>query len=316
MQREYWRNFLKRVLSTIKFLSQRGLAFKGDVQQLGHCNNGNYLGCLEYLSEYDQLLADHLHKYGNKGQGNPSYLSWNTCDEFIELMAKKVIDVIVSEMKNSKYYGISVDSTPDLSHVDQLTFIVRYVQESGTVCERFIKFVEIAGHTAEYLANTVREILNDLAVDISDCRSLSTDNASNMSGQYSGLQQRLREINPLINFVPCAAHSLNLVGVCASECCLEAINYFGFIQTLYNFFAASTHRWAVLTSHLPKGSSVIKSLSVIRWSARADATKQSVNDIATYVLHLMICKMTQHNSLLPELKRYAFYIKCRSWKPL
>lgn len=44
---------------------------------------------------------------------------------------------------------------------------------------------------------------------------LSTDNASNMSGQYSGLQQRLKEFNPLINFVPCASHSLNLVGSCA-----------------------------------------------------------------------------------------------------
>ena len=235
MQRDYWRSILKRVVSTVKFLSQRGLAFKGDVQQLGCSNNGNLLGCLEYLSEYDQMLADHLRKYGNKGKGNPSYLSWSTCDEFIELMAKKVKDVIVSEMEKSKYYSISVDSTPDMSHVDQLTFTVRYVEEHGTVCERFIQFVEIASHTGEEMANTVKSLLSDLTVDLSDCRGLSTDNASNMSGQYSGLQQRLKEFNPLINFVPCAAHSLNLVGARAAECCLEAVNYFGFLQVVYNF---------------------------------------------------------------------------------
>ena len=181
MQRDYWRSILKRVVSTVKFLSQRGLAFKGDVQQLGCSNNGNFLGCLEYLSEYDRLLADHLRKYGNKGKDNPSYLSWNTCDEFIELMAKKVKDVIVSEMKKSKYYSISVDSTPDMSHVDQLTFTVRYMEEHGTACERFIQFVEIASHTGEEMANTVKSILSDLTVDLSDCRGLSTDNASNMS---------------------------------------------------------------------------------------------------------------------------------------
>lgn len=67
-------------------------------------------------------------------------------------------------------------------------------------------------------------------------------------------------------------HILNLVGACA-ECCLEALNYFGFLQAVYNFFAASTHRWTILTSHLPSSTTVVKSLSITRWSARADATK-------------------------------------------
>jgi len=39
------------------------------------------------------------------------------------------------------------------------------------------------------------------------------------------------------------------------------------------FFAASTHSRKILTSHLPSSTTVVKSLSVTRWSARADATK-------------------------------------------
>lgn len=88
--REYWRNILRRVVSTVRFLRQRGLAFKGDVQKLGCTNNGNFLGCLEILSEYDQMMSNHLQQYGSKRYCDPSYLSWGICDDVIDLMASKV----------------------------------------------------------------------------------------------------------------------------------------------------------------------------------------------------------------------------------
>ncbi len=106
------------------------------------------------------------------------------------------------------------------------------------------------------------------------------DNASNMSGCYNGLQAHIKKINRLAHYVPCAAHSLNLVGVRAAESCVGAISFFGFVQTLYNFFSASTHRWAIMLKHLKKGdeskqysSLVLKRVSDTRWCARVDATK-------------------------------------------
>ncbi|KAJ8875731.1 hypothetical protein PR048_023630 [Dryococelus australis] len=50
----------------------------------------------------------------------------------------------------------------------------------------------------------------------------SYDNASNMSGKYSGLQERIKELNEFAEYIPCFAHSLNLIGKCAAECCQEA----------------------------------------------------------------------------------------------
>lgn len=49
-------------------------------------------------------------------------------------------------MKSIKYFSVSVDSTPDVSHVDQLTSILRYVLPSGPV-ERFVTFLEMQGHS-------------------------------------------------------------------------------------------------------------------------------------------------------------------------
>ncbi|CAH2096804.1 unnamed protein product [Euphydryas editha] len=89
-----------------------------------------------------------------------------------------------------------------------------------------------------------------------------------MSGIYSGLQTRIKTINPLADYVPCAAHSLNLVGSCAVELVTEAVDFFSTLQELYNFFTISTHRWQILVQ---RTNLTVKSLSQTRWSARHDA---------------------------------------------
>ncbi|CAG9836100.1 unnamed protein product [Diabrotica balteata] len=49
------------------------------------------------------------------------------CKELIILMRRQVRRKIVSELKQEKYYSIIVDSTSDVSHVDQVAFLVCYV---------------------------------------------------------------------------------------------------------------------------------------------------------------------------------------------
>lgn len=271
-ERDYWRQVLKRIVSVIKFLSERGLPLRGDVEKFGCSNNGNYLGFLELISEYDPFLKEHIQKYGGAGSGNVSYLSSFTCDEFVKVMGKRVLDQIVKEVKEAKYYSISVDSTPDVAHTDQLTFIIRYVRNSEPT-ERFLKFIPVHGHTAETLFNEVIGVLSENEIPLSNCRGQAYDNASNMSGKYTGLQARIRAENPLAEFIPCSSHSLNLVGVVAAECNVEASKFFGFIQSVYNFFSASTNRWNIFLSTFLAGQrkKVMKPLSSTRWSARADA---------------------------------------------
>lgn len=82
----------------------------------------------------------------------------------------------------------------------------------------------------------VIKMLDDLHINISDCRGQSYDNASNMSGAYSGLQARIKERAPLAMFIPCAAHSLNLVGTAAADSCAEACHFFMLLQELFVFY--------------------------------------------------------------------------------
>ena len=49
-ERCYRRKLLERVVAIVKFLSQRGLAFRGQNVVFGYDNNGNFLGIIELLA--------------------------------------------------------------------------------------------------------------------------------------------------------------------------------------------------------------------------------------------------------------------------
>lgn len=69
IEMNYWREVLRRIVSVIKFLASRGLSFRGSDQTIGSSTNGNYLGLLELIGEYDPFLATHIANHGNKGKG-------------------------------------------------------------------------------------------------------------------------------------------------------------------------------------------------------------------------------------------------------
>lgn len=118
-----------------------------------------------------------------------------------------------------------------------------------------------------------------------------------MSSKYSGLQTRIRNHSATAFYIPCANHSLNLVGNCAAESSTAAIIYFDFVQKLFTFFSASTKKWNML-SKLPL---VLKRISDTRWSARADAVlalksgyhkiKETLKNISTSPDEKLICRL-------------------------
>ena len=83
----------------IKFLLSRGLAFRGSSELVGSLQNDNFLGILELLAEYDTFLAEHVQKRVNKDKRHVSYFSSTVCEEFIDVIATKMLDIIISEIK-------------------------------------------------------------------------------------------------------------------------------------------------------------------------------------------------------------------------
>ena len=193
-QEQYWQSVLKRVVSVIIFIAEHGLAFWGDNQLVGSPQNGNFLGILELIAQYDNFLAGHIATHANRGKGHTNYVSSTIMEALVRTMGEKVLGEIISRVKKSKYYSISSDSTPDAAHTDQLNLVLRYMERDGSV-ERFVTFMANKGHGAQDMFDALMEFLDSHCLDIRNCRGQSYDNASAMRGKYNGLQAKVREKN-------------------------------------------------------------------------------------------------------------------------
>jgi hypothetical protein len=75
-------------------------------------------------------------------------------------MGSKVLAAFVNEIQKAKYFSISVGSTPDVTDIDQLTFILRNLK-NAVPKERFLLFIPIHGHKEDHLADVVTSFLKD-----------------------------------------------------------------------------------------------------------------------------------------------------------
>lgn len=100
----YWKKVLIRIIEIIKFLSSRGLAFRGTNEHIGMKDNGNFLGAVELLSQFDPFFASHVEQFADSGKGIPSYLSKTIYEEVIIKIHKSLTNLILAELKRGKYY--------------------------------------------------------------------------------------------------------------------------------------------------------------------------------------------------------------------
>lgn len=89
-----------------------------------------------------------------------------------------------------------------------------------------------------------------------------------MGGIYSGVQQRIKELEPRALHVHCANHNLNLVVNDAVNSVREINNYFSLLQSVYVFFGNSINRWDLLTSCSNESQITLKKLYPTRWAGR------------------------------------------------
>nr|CAI5822824.1 unnamed protein product [Callosobruchus analis] len=149
-----WRNILHRLLDITLFLAQQNLAFRGHREDPSSENRGNFIELVKMMAKYDPVLSEHWSKLQKAAGGSQSHH-----------VKQKIID----DIKKSKYFGIMFDSTPDESHTDQMSEIIRYVHvEEGAVevRESFLGFFSMSGKTANDMGNDILKQLEKDGLDI------------------------------------------------------------------------------------------------------------------------------------------------------
>lgn len=199
-QVNFWTQVLTRITDVTLTLVSCNLAFRGHNEKLNEPNNGNFLSVIELLARYDPVLRELLDK-----KSHVNYLSPAIQNELIALLSKRVHDEIVSEIKDAEFYSIIMDTTQEISKVDQLSQIFRYVKvrkdENDNplgidVTESFLGFQNITDQTAEGLQQKILDLIQSKGLSLKKCRGQGYDGASVMSGIYSGVQRRILNMEP------------------------------------------------------------------------------------------------------------------------
>jgi len=85
------------------------------------------------------------------------------------------------------------------------------VNAKGNVIERFLALVHVRETTADSLKAALFGVLDRHKLSVSRIRGQGYDGASNMRGEFGGLQKKILDENPYAFYVHCFAHQLQLV---------------------------------------------------------------------------------------------------------
>ncbi|KAL5537435.1 hypothetical protein UlMin_042956, partial [Ulmus minor] len=139
-------NVLVKIIAIMKSLANNNLVFCGDNEKIYQKNDENFL---------------------------------------LQMLALEVKNSILKKIKEAKYFSIVLDCTPNVSHQEQMSLIIRCVDISTSLVrieEYFLGFLNVDDTSRACLFR-----------------------------KHQGVQKRLLEINPRALYTPCGCHSLNLV---------------------------------------------------------------------------------------------------------
>ena len=205
------REYLLRLLSSVRFLARQGLALRGDGDE--HDSNLHQL----LLLRCDDFPA--ISKFLERKQ--LKYTSPEVQNEFLSIMANQILRDIAASLHAAVFYTVMVDETTDAANKEQVVIVVRWVDDAFNAHEDFIGLYVTGSTNAQALVAIIKDTLLRLNLNLGNCRGQCYDGASTMSGLRNGVAKLILDEEPKALYTHCYGHALNLaVWDCVKQCSL------------------------------------------------------------------------------------------------
>ena len=275
---EVARKNLRRLITTVKYLAQEGIAFRGHAASEGH------------FKELLRLRADDSPELREWLKKKENFTHHDIQNEMLRLISHEVVRGLVAELHSDgqpTYFSVIVDGTQDVNGLEQESICLRYVDDDLQVHEEFLGFFQCASTTGADLAAMVKDALRRLNIPMASLRGMAFDGAANMSGRERGAQAILRETQPAALFVHCGAHCTNLVArdSCdASPVVKSALACVNELGCLFSESGKLRQRYVTVCIDADVTSQKLRPLCPTRWTVRlaaVDAVLDRYDEITT-----------------------------------
>ncbi|XP_060968719.1 uncharacterized protein LOC133036221 [Cannabis sativa] len=234
---------LKTSIEGIRWLAFQACPFRGHNESKTSINRGNFLELLSFITSYNDKVAEVL----DKAPRNATYTSPTTQKQVLHVLGNKVRNAIREEIGDAKF-SVIVDEARDESKKEQMSIVLRFVDKDAYVQERFFGLIHVKDTAALTLKEGIFSILSNYSLDVQSIRGQGYDGASNMRGQWNGLQALILSECPYAYYVHCFAHRLQLALVAASREVIPVHQFFTKLNSIVNIVGASCKRNESLTS--------------------------------------------------------------------
>ncbi|KAL9661194.1 hypothetical protein QQ045_026016 [Rhodiola kirilowii] len=232
------RIWLNVSIDVSRFLLQQGLPFRGHDESEESNNQGNFMELVKYTANQNETANKVVLK---KTPGNNQMISPMIQKDIVRCFSQEVICRIIEEIDND-VFELLVDESSDVSYKEQMAVILRFVDKSGTVKERFISVIHVKGTSSASLKNAIDSLFSEHGLSLKSLRGQGYDGASNMKGEFNGLRALISQENSSAYYVHCFAHQLQLVVVAISKKHFEVGDFFDKLSLLLNVVGASCKR--------------------------------------------------------------------------
>ncbi|XP_042405026.1 zinc finger MYM-type protein 1-like [Zingiber officinale] len=236
--RNDYRIRLNASIDCIRVLLRQGNSFRGHDETEGSLNPGNFLILLEFLGAHNKEINDVILKNVPK---NCKLTSPDIQKDIVRACATETINVIIKDIGNS-LFSILVDESRDVSMKEQMSVVLRYVDSSGHVNERFIGIEHVTSTTALSLKAAIDKMFSKYNLSIANVRGQGFDGASNMQGKFNGLKALILKENPCAFYIHCFAHQLQLALIAVAKKNLPISNFFRIVGDVVNVVGSSCKR--------------------------------------------------------------------------
>ena len=138
-------------------------------------------------------------------------MSDQAAEEFQEACAKFITNEIEKEIQQTRFLGVLVDESTDISVTQKLVVYVRFMTEDFVPKNRFLK--NLSDGKAATILDTLKAVLAEKRLPhpvLSKVFGLGSDGAAVMTGVKGGVSGLMKNENPM----HCLAHRLAL---CTSQ---------------------------------------------------------------------------------------------------
>ncbi|KAH9795783.1 TTF-type domain-containing protein [Citrus sinensis] len=188
----------------------------------------------QHLVQVAEVILDKAPKFA-------SYTSPDIQKEILHVFSMRVKNTIREEIRDAKFCLI-VDESRDESKKEQMAIVLRFVDNNGFLQERFFGLVHVSNTSAATLKDGIHYVLSHHNLNIQNIRGQGCDGASNMRGEWKGLQALILKDCPYAYYIHCLAHRLQLALVAVSHEVVHVHHFFTKLTSIANIVGASCKR--------------------------------------------------------------------------